>query len=127
MINANIIQVIPCQNATSTVTGPGVDIRNYTGTLQVVFASSVFGGTTPTCNVKLQDSPDNSAWSDISGATFSEVTDAADLTQMISIKADEQARYVRAIATLAGTSPDGNIAVVAVGKKKAGYNSSQSI
>jgi len=124
---ANVIQLIPAQNATSTVTGTGVDVHSYTGTVQVVLASSVFGGTTPTCNVKLQDSPDNSAWSDISGATFTEVTDASDLTEMIALKVNDQAKYIRAVATLAGTSPDGNIAVVAVGELQAGRNASQTI
>jgi|DEB0MinimDraft_12_1074336.scaffolds.fasta_scaffold160917_2 hypothetical protein len=127
LLNANVVQLIPCQNATSTVTGTGVDVSGYTDAMQVVLASSVFGGTTPTCNVKIQDSADNSAWSDVTGATFTEVTDAADLTQMITLKVNETAKYIRAVATLAGTSPDGNIAVVALGQRQAGYNASQSI
>jgi hypothetical protein len=127
MIKANIIQLIPCQNATSTVTGTGVDVSGYTGTMQVVLASSVFGGTSPTCSVKLQSSINNSDWVDISGATFTQVTDAADLTQMIGLKVDEQPKYLRALATLGGTSPDGNIAVVALSERQAGYNAAQSI
>lgn len=127
MIRANIIELIPNQTATATVTGSGVDVSGYTGTAQVVFVSSAFGGTTPTCAVKLQSSADNSTWADISGATFTGVTDAANLTQMISVKVDEQPKYIRAVATLGGTSPEGSVAVVALAERQAGYNSSQSI
>lgn len=127
MIRANVIQLIPNAAITSTTTGTGVDVSGYTGTMQVVLAASAFGGTTPTCAVKLQSSADNSDWADISGATFTGVTDAADLTQMISVKVDEQPKYIRAVATLGGTSPEGSVAVIALAERQAGYNASQSV
>jgi hypothetical protein len=60
-------------------------------------------GTNPTYNVKLQDSANNSAFDDITGATFTEVTDAAS-QQKLSFNTNNVRRYVRAVATIGGTS-----------------------
>jgi hypothetical protein len=60
-------------------------------------------GTTPTMDVKLQDSADNSSWADISGATFTQVTSTAS-QQKLTINTNNVRRYVRAVGTIGGTS-----------------------
>jgi hypothetical protein len=53
---------------------------------------------------KVQDSPDNSAWTDRSPAVVAPVTVAAP-SGVISVGAFIQQRYVRLVATLGGTTP----------------------
>lgn len=120
MFNAHganaLVELIPAQAATSTVTGSAVDVQDYRGKVKVILATSIGGGTTPTLNVKLQDSADGSTgWADISGATFTEVTDSADATESIGVVLDSSKRYIRAVGTIAGTSPTYSFAVVMVG------------
>ncbi len=90
---------------TTTTTHSSVDRSNYGGRCKARLKSSAGTGTTPTLNAKLQDSPDNSTWSDITGATFAEVTDAAAANEDINVDLDTAARYIRAVGTIAGTNP----------------------
>lgn len=100
----------------STVTGTGVDIRDYEGYLivtqqvGVVTAGSITG--------KLQDSDDNSTgWADVTGATFTAVTTSNDpLTESITIHVNAVKRYVRYVGTIV-TGP-ALVGVSAVGATK---------
>ena len=112
------LEFIPAQAATATVTGAGVDLKEYEGKLKFILASSIGGGADHTLDVKLQDSADNSTFADITGATFTQVTNAADSTEDIGLEVNPQERYIRAVATIAGTTPTFSFAVVAVGSKK---------
>ncbi len=112
------IEVVPPVRIAASANGSGIDIRDYVGDMKVILSSSAGGGTTPTLDVKLQDSADNSTFGDISGAAFTQVTDAADLTEAINIDADAVKRYVRVVETITGTSPTFDRAIVAVGVKK---------
>ena len=68
-------------------------------------------GTSPTLVVKLQESSDNSSWSDIAGATTATITAAGSAV----IFAQPTKGYVRAVATIGGTTPavTANIAALA--------------
>lgn len=127
---SNVIEL--CANAVRTATPSlaGVDVRKYEGRGQVVFTSSAAtAGTTPTLNVKLQDATSlNGSYADITGATFTEVTDAADITQMISLDFSSCRRFVKVVATIAGTdTPTFGFAVAALAQAKSGRNSSQAV
>lgn len=114
----DILELTPAQRLTATDTGTGVDLLDYEGKLKIILATSAGGGTTPTLDVKLQDSADNSTFADISGATFAQVTDAADAHVAIGLEVTPQARYLRAVCTITGTSPTYDMAVIALGTKK---------
>ena len=58
-------------------------------------------GTTPTLVVKLQESSDNSAWSDVAGATTASLTAVGSAV----VFGAPQKAYVRAVATIGGTTP----------------------
>jgi hypothetical protein len=73
------------------------------------------GGTAPTLAGKIQESPDGSTWSDISGATFTTVT-TNDNVQAITF--DRTLRFVRYVGTVGGTSPQIPVAVVISEQKK---------
>ena len=114
-----IVELIPAQAATATVTGAAANIRQYVGKVKVILMSSIGGGTTPTLDVKIQDSPDGSTgWADVSGATFTQVTDAADSTQDIGMEIDSINPFVRAVGTITGTSPTFSFAVGLIGMQQ---------
>lgn len=119
------VSMISGRQATSTVTpSTGVDMRDFTGEVTFILDSgAASAGTDPTLDVKLQESTasdgSGDAFADISGATFTQVTDAAASHQAIKLNIDNQPRYIRAVATIGGTdTPTFAFSVVAVGEKK---------
>lgn len=127
---ANVVELAACAERTSTLTGSGVEIRDFDGVAQVILMSSAAtAGTTPTLNVKLQECDTvGGSYTDVAGATFSEVTDAADACQMIAIKPGELKPFIKVIGTIAGTStPTFQFGVVLVGTLHAGRNASQDV
>lgn len=102
---------------TATVTATGIDVSGYKGGLVVQQLVGVVSGTTPTLDGKLQSSPDNSAWSDIAGATFTQVT-ATDSFQKIGIDVRQGAKFLRYVGTIAGTTPSFTMGVVLLGQKE---------
>tara|TARA_R110002110_G_scaffold359628_1_gene569491 strand:+ start:4513 stop:4896 length:384 start_codon:yes stop_codon:yes gene_type:complete len=91
-------------DVTSSANGTGVDVSAYTGQLLLTLHSAAGSGTDPTLDVKLQDSPDNSTFTDVTGATFTQVTDAGATIESIVVEKDKVSRYVRAVLTIGGSS-----------------------
>jgi len=116
--NFTAIELLPAVRRTASANGGGVDMRDYVGKVKVILASSAGGGVDHTLDVKLQDSPDNSTFTDITGAVFTQITNAADLTEDLGINIDGAARYIRAVVTIAGTSPVFDCVVLGVGRKQ---------
>lgn len=114
-----VIEVVAPARKTASENGSAIDLRDYVGDVKVILSTSAGGGTTPTLDVKLQESDaTGSGFTDISGAEFTQVTDAADSTEAIVISADSNKRYMRAVLTIDGTSPTFDMALVAVGLKQ---------
>lgn len=112
-----LVNLLPTAARTATANGTGVDVRDYEGKGTVVLDSAAGTGTTPTLDVKLQDSDDNSTFADISGATFTQV--AADAArQNIALDFNNVKRYVRAVSTIGGTSPSFTYSLNLLGSKK---------
>src|SRR5947208_113875 len=105
----------PPQTATTTVNATGGDMLAGDGRCFALQQVGAVGGTSPTLDGKIQESSDNSAWSDISGATFTQVTAS---TNNQAITFDRTKRYVRYVGTIAGTSPSFALAVVISEQKK---------
>ncbi len=103
---------------TASANGTGVDVTDYEGVATVLLTSAAGTGTTPTLDVKLQDSPDNSTWTDIPGATFTQVTNAAASEQVKAVDVQAANKFIRAVATIAGTTPSFTCAVAFLGIKK---------
>ena len=103
-----VASLLGADSRSSTATGTGFDLQGSNdaeGEAIVILDCEAGSGTTPTLNVKLQDSADNSAWADVTGKVFTEVTDSAASLQKISFNANDVRRYVRAVGTQAGTNP----------------------
>jgi hypothetical protein len=126
----NVVELAPMAVRTSTLTGSGFDLSAYSGFCHVILQSSAATvGTNPTLNVKLQHcDTSGGSYEDITGAAFTQVTNAADTTQMITIKPDELKPYVKVIGTIGGTStPTFGFGVSMVGCLQSGRNSSQAV
>jgi hypothetical protein len=105
---------------TTTLTGTGIDVLHYEGVALAVLNTSAGTGTTPTLDVKLQHSDDNSTFADVTGATFTQVTSDSGTAgvQVMRINVSDLKRYLRVIGTIAGTTPSFDYGVEFVGIKK---------
>lgn len=117
------IDLLPMQSAGATANGTGVDCQQFVGSIAVALAAKATAGSSPTLDVKLQSSADNSTgWADISGAVFTQVTDAgssAATLEKIAVNVDACERYIRAVKTVGGTSsPAFDVTCVALGVKQ---------
>ena len=101
---------------TATVTATGTDLRTYKGVVKVCQLVGTVSGTSPTLDGKLQSSPDNSTWTDITGATFTQVT-AGDSYQSIGVDLRKTGGYVRYVGTIAGTTPSFTMGVTLIAEK----------
>lgn len=106
--------------ATSSENGDTVDCQDCGPEITVDFVVTTNPGDDTTIAVKLQESTDNSTWSDVSGATMTNV--AGDTTNNHERKTffNGNARYYRTVATLTGTSPVVD-AVTIISARKASY------
>lgn len=123
MINPNDVgylpslSLIPGQAIAASANGTGVDVKDFIGNLQILLDAGAGTGTTPTLDIKLQDSPDNTTFADLAGKAFTQVTTVASRQQMV-LDTNACNRYVRAVATVGGTTPSFPISVQAVGVKQ---------
>lgn len=126
----NALQVKPLvvpSRITATTNGPAVDLLAYDGKAMISLNSGATEGATHTLDVKIQHSVDGSTnWTDatiLSGASqvaaaFTQVTNAAASAQTMDIDVSNFHRYIRAVQTLAGTTPAVTAAVSLVAKQR---------
>lgn len=90
---------------TATANGTSVDTLGYFDGMAVLEVGAVTG-TSPTLDVKVQESDDNSTWSD-TGITFTQVTAAnnSQAKRLAELNLTRK-RYLRGVATIAGTTPN---------------------
>jgi hypothetical protein len=100
---------------TASANGTSADFIAGDGRCTALQITGTVGGTSPSLAGKIQESADNSNWTDVSGAAFAAVS-SADNAQAISF--DRTKRFLRYVATVTGTSPSFPIAVVITQQKK---------
>lgn len=66
--------------------------------------------------VKIQDSPDDSTWTDVTGATFSSVYGIASIQKLV-LPLDSRKRYIKALVTPSGASASFTCAMQFLGLK----------
>ncbi|MDX2074699.1 MAG: hypothetical protein SFX19_10125 [Alphaproteobacteria bacterium] len=100
-----VLNLAGVASRTSNLDGSAIDLKDYDGEAVIVLDSSAAtAGSSPTLDVKLQESADGSTgWTDVTGGAFTQVTNAAS-KQKLSINTDECKRYIKAVGTLGGTS-----------------------
>lgn len=107
---AEVLDLAPNDVVASTSNETGVDLLSYEGSMICVLDAEA-GGSGITYAVKLQDSADNSSFSDLSGAAFDTTSANAASVQKIAVDIDNCKRYVRAVITVAGGSGAGAVSV----------------
>lgn len=100
---------------TSTGNGTGIDLADTGPEFFGILENGTTSGTAPTLDVKFQESDDNSTFTDISGAAFTQLTAAG--AERILVR-NRTKRYVRAVATIGGTSPSFACMVLILSPKK---------
>ena len=115
----NLIAGHPTAARTATGQTSGIDLRTYDGDVVFVLDSAAGGGSSPTLDITIEDSADNSSFSALSGAAFTQVTGTAS-AQTLDINKDEAKRYVRIKYTIGGSSPTFTFSVNSIGLKKYG-------
>lgn len=100
----------------TTVTGTGVDIKDFDGSIKISqLVGTITGGSSPTLNGKIQDSDEPSSnFVDVTGATFVEV-DTSDTDESISVSTRALKRYIRYVGTIAGSPTSIDTCVSGVG------------
>lgn len=105
---------------TATANGTAIDMHDYTGKYGFILTTTAGTGTTPTLDLTIEDSADGSTgWATVTNGTFAQVTDAADYSGVLWVEVDAQKKYLRATATIAGTTPSFTLAVLGIGQKQA--------
>lgn len=102
--NQAIKGLLIAQAATTTVTGTSVDLQgtiNPGGRNMKVYADvQGVAGTTPSVTIKIQDSPNNTTFSDVTNVAFAAVTTNLNSNGVGTFLHFTTAnRYVRAVAT----------------------------
>ena len=122
LAQATGVELAPAASRTSTLTGTGIDVLEYEGVALVLLNASAGTGTSPTLDVKLQHSDDDSTYEDVTSGAFSQVTDAAETAgvKVMKLNVSDLKRYLRVIGTIAGTTPSFDFGVEFVGITKAG-------
>ena len=99
-----LTNVLPTAARTATANGTGFDAQTLRGRGLLILDSAAGTGTSPTLDVTIEDSADNSAYAAVSGLAFTRVINAAS-RQSLSINLDGTRRYIRAVSTIGGTTP----------------------
>lgn len=95
---------------TASANGPAVEVEGYSKVICHLNVSAS-SGTSPTLDVKIQDSADGANWTD-TGAAFSQST----TTGIKRLVVTDVSRYIRAVATIGGTTPSFTFGVKATGR-----------
>jgi hypothetical protein len=97
-----------------TNNGSSIDMIEADGRCFAIQAIGAVGGTGPSLAGKIQESSDNTAWTDVVGAAFTSVTASNNLQ---TITFDRTKRFVRHARTVAGTGPSFALAAM-IGEQK---------
>ena len=94
--------------------GTAIDLLDADGPCFAVQVVGTVGGTSPSLTGKIQESSDNSTWTDVAGAAFTAVTASGNVQ---TITFERTRRYLRHHRTVSGTSPSFPLAVL-IGEQK---------
>lgn len=105
---------------TSTATSAAIDLKEYDGDVSLILTSAAGTGSSPTLDVKVQDSDESGGtYGDLTGAAFTQVTDSASM-QVITFSKDEAKRYIKLVQTVGGSTPSFTFSINGLALKKYG-------
>lgn len=104
--NVKAVASLVSATRTSDTNGTGVDTRGYRDGMMVVQAGDIdLASTDETYVIELEESDDNSAWSDVSGITVTITADNQTGVARIPELNVVRKRYLRAVLNVGGTTP----------------------
>lgn len=112
--NSTVVSLLTAVSAadTAAATGSGVDLQDYEGPVVI---TQNHGVSTGTLDGKIQDSANNSSFSDVSGLAFTQETTTAGIQKLV-VQSKQVRRYIKYVGTV-GTGPQ-VVSVSMVGVKK---------
>jgi len=109
------VELFPSAARTASVNGETKSIGAGKRTVTAYLDVTAVSGTSPTLDVKLQDSTDNgNTWTDVDGGAFAQFTAVGQAHITVLIR--RAANAIRAVATIGGTSPSFTFKVEAVAR-----------
>ena len=115
-----IFSCVATAAVTSTVTSAAIDLKEYDGDVSLILTSAAGTGSSPTLDVKVQDSDaSGGTYGDLSGAAFTQVTDSVSM-QVITFSKDEAKRYIKIVQTVGGSTPSFTFSINGLALKKYG-------
>ena len=116
----DITAAVASASVTATATSSAIDLKEFDGDVLLVLNCAAGTGSSPTLDIKVQDSDETGGtYGDLSGAAFTQVTDAASL-QTLEVNKDECKRFIKIVQTVGGSSPVFVYGISLVGAKKYG-------
>jgi hypothetical protein len=92
-----------------TNNGSSIDMIEADGRCFAVQVIGTVGGSSPSLTGKIQESSDNSSWTDVATASFTAVTASSNVQTIVF---DRTKRYLRHHRTVAGTTPQFALSVL---------------
>ena len=111
------VDLLPNDVLASSANGSGVDLQGYEGSAAFVLSSEAMGASV-TLAVKLQESANDSDWSDVSSGAFTTTAANTAAFEQIALNVSDLKRYVRTNSTVAGGTGTGAVNVTAYASKK---------
>lgn len=104
--NVKVLASLVPATRTASANGTGVDTLGYNEGVAVILAGDIdLANADETYAFKVQESDDNSSFSDVSGATTTVTADNdVKLIRLTDLNTSKK-RYLRVVATLGGTTP----------------------
>lgn len=105
LVRATCLTLLAAASRNADANGTGVDVSALEGHAIAVLEAANVSGTTPTLDVKLQESDTvGGTYTDIAGAAFTQVTTVAGI-QKLALEIQATKKFVRAVVDVGGTSP----------------------
>tara|TARA_B100000927_G_C16353315_1_gene424231 strand:- start:474 stop:857 length:384 start_codon:yes stop_codon:yes gene_type:complete len=103
---------------TATATSAAIDLLEFDGDVLLILDSAAGTGSSPTLDVKLTEcDTTGGTYTDLSGATFTQVTDSASMQTLVILK-DSAKRFVKIVQTIGGSTPSFTFSINLIGVKK---------
>ena len=116
----DITAAVASASVTATATSSAIDLKEFDGDVLLVLNCAAGTGSSPTLDIKVQDSDETGGtYGDLSGATFTQVTDSASV-QTLEVNKDECKRFIKIVQTVGGSSPVFVYGVSLIAAKKYG-------
>ena len=111
------VDILATDVVASTANGSGVDLQGYEGDAAFILSAEA-GSSGVTYAVHIEDSADNSTFSDVTDGAFTTTSAHTASFQQIALNISDLKRYVRAVTTVAGGTGTGALTVLAYASKK---------